>query len=225
MAKSFILFQKKYRHFWMVLYFAFYIPWFLWLNEFTPKRVDEVTMMYSRLDDFIEFNELFTIPYFLWFAFIAVGYVFLMLTNQKDFYGMCTFLYTGMTTCLIIYTLFPNGQELRINYETLGRENILIDAIKWLQAGDTPYNVFPSIHCLNSIGMNIALARNETCKKHKWIIVVATILTILICLSTVYLKQHSILDVFGAIILSIPLFFISYKVPWKKLLFRQKIAQ
>ncbi len=215
MSKIKALFQSKYGHVIMVLYFLLYMPWFSWLNTFTPER-SNVTDIYSFIDDLIPFCELFVIPYFLWFAFIAVGYVFLFFNNRTDFLRMCAFLYIGMTVCLIVYTLFPNGQSLRIDYSALGRENALIDYISQLQQGDTPYNVFPSIHCLNSIGMNIALAKNEWCKKHSWAIHTATILTVLICLSTVFVKQHSILDVFGSLILSIPLYYISYKLPWSK---------
>lgn len=217
MSKFTAFFKKKYAHAVMLIYFFIYLPWFGWLNVFTPQRA-AATEMYMKLDDLIPFCELFVIPYFLWFAYIAVGYVFLFFNNRSDFLRMCSFLYIGMTVCLIIYTLFPNGQNLRVDYDTLGRSNFLIDAIKMLQAGDTPFNVFPSIHCLNSIGMNIAIAKNEWCKKHQWTIITATILTTLICLSTVFVKQHSIIDVFGALVLSVPLYLISYKVPWKKLL-------
>ncbi len=212
---------KKYWHAVMLIYFLIYMPWFSWLNVYTPTR-DHLFEMNSTLDALIPFNELFVIPYFLWFAYIAAGYVFLFFNNRSDFLRMCSFLYIGMTTCLIIYMIFPNYQALRVDYDTLGRENILIDAIKMLQAGDSPHDVFPSIHCLNSIGMNIALAKNHWCKKHPWVIVGVTVLSISICLSTVFVKQHSILDFFGAVVLSIPLYFISYVVPWKRILSKIK---
>lgn len=215
MSKIKSLLQSKYGHAIMVVYFLIYMPWFGWLNEFTPQRAN-ITEIYSFIDDLIPFCELFVIPYFLWFAYIAAGYVFLFFNNRTDFLRMCAFLYIGMTTCLIIYMIFPNYQTLRIDYDTLGRSNFLIESLEILQAGDTPHDVFPSIHCLNSIGMNIALAKNDWCRKHSWVAHSATILTVLICLSTVFVKQHSILDVFGSLILSIPLYYISYKLLFKK---------
>ncbi len=208
--------KTEYPHAILVLYFAIYLPWFSWLNVFSPTRPN-TTEMYCKLDDLIPFNELFVIPYFVWFAYIAVSYVFLLFNDRNDFIRMCIFLYGGMTICLIIYTLFPNNQTLRVDYDALGRNNFLIEAIRLLQEGDTPYNVFPSIHCFNSIGMNIALFKNKWCKKHPWLLVFVTVLTILICLSTVFVKQHSILDLFGAIGLSIPMYLLAYVVPWKKL--------
>lgn len=208
--------KKKPSHAWLLLYFALYIPWFGWLNSFTPQRT-QATEIYCKLDSLIPFLEIFAIPYFLWFAYIAFGFLFLFLNSRTDFIRMCIFLYTGMTICLIIYTLFPNYQTLRIDFDTLGRKNLLTWAMSALQAQDTPYNVFPSIHCLNSIGMNIALAKNAWCKRHRWVIAAATVLTVLICLSTVFVKQHSVLDGLAALILSVPLYLLAYRVPWKRI--------
>ncbi len=215
--KIFRFLKEKYPHSILLLYFPIYLVWFNWLNIFSPTRQNAIEM-YCKLDDLIPFNEWFVIPYFLWFAFIAIGFVFLFFNNRKDFIRMCCFLFVGMTTCLIIYTAFPNYQSLRVDYDTLRRSNILIEALRMLQTTDTPYNVFPSIHCLNSIGMNIALAKNKWFQKRPILIILVTILTISICLSTVFVKQHSILDMFGAIALSIPLYVISYVIPWQKII-------
>jgi len=217
MKTDFSLKKKQYAHVWLLLYFLIYLPWFAWLNTYTPQRPN-ATEIYCKLDDLIPFLEIFVIPYLLWFAYIAFGFVFLLFNSRNDFIRMCTFLYTGMTISLIIYMIFPNYQSLRIDYNTLRRSNILTEAIRLLQTGDSPYDVFPSIHCLNSIGMNIALAKNKWFKKHPVCIIAATILSVLICLSTVFVKQHSVLDVIGALVLSVPLYWISYKVPWKKLI-------
>lgn len=205
----------KYKHVLLAVYFLFYMPYFMFLNKYTPTR-DNVTEIYSSLDDLIPFCELFVVPYFLWFVYIAAGYIFLMLTSRNDFVRMCIFLYTGMTVCLIIYTVFPNCQNLRVDYSTLGRDNLLISAISMLQDIDSSYDVFPSIHCLNSMGMHIAISKSKHLGKYrKPIVICSFILMVLIILSTVFLKQHSILDFFGAFILSIPLYFLAYKTKLK----------
>ncbi len=203
---------KKYWHALLLIYFLLYMPYFSFLNTYTPSRGNEnITFMECALDHIIPFCEWFAIPYFLWFAYIFLGFVFFFLASKKEFFRMCVFLYTGMTICLIIYTIFPNGQTLRVDYDTLGRENFLINCIKTLQSSDTPYNVFPSIHCLNSIGMHIAIQKSRKISKYKKTIVISSfILALLIILSTVFTKQHSILDVFGAFALAIPLYFLAY---------------
>ena len=210
-----MIFKKIYKKYWhsiLLIYFLLYMPYFTFLNTHTPSlNQNSITFMESKLDHFIPFCELFVIPYFLWFAYIFLGFVFFFFASKKEFFRMCMFLYTGMTICLIIYTVFPNGQTLRVNYDTLGRENFLIDCIKALQSSDTPYNVFPSIHCLNSFGMHIAIQKSKKITRYRKTIVISSfILMVSIALSTVFTKQHSILDVYGAIVLAIPLYFLAY---------------
>ena len=197
-------------HVFFLLYLAIYMPWFCWLNQHTPTQ--NPTPVYCIVDDFIPFCEWFAIPYFLWFAYIAAGYVFLFFSSKEEFIRMCVFLYTGMTICLIIYTLWPNCQELRVDYNVLGRSNFLIDAIAALQQQDTPCNVFPSIHCLNSIGMHIAISKSKHLGKYeKMVKTISVYLMLLIILSTVLIKQHSILDILGSCLLAIPLYYLAYK--------------
>jgi membrane-associated phospholipid phosphatase len=121
-----------------------------------------------------------------------------------------------MTICLIIYTVFPNGQNLRVDLNSLGRRNILIDLMSKLYKFDTDTNVFPSIHAYNSIGAFIAINKSERLHNKKWLQISAFVLTVLICMSTVFLKQHSVLDVFGACALSIIMYTFVYVPDWKK---------
>ena len=202
--KNFIL---KYKHGWILSYFFIYLIWFTYLERTVTTKFHPI---YSRLDDHIPFNELFIIPYFLWFAYIAVTVAYFLLTSKQDFYKCCAFLFLGMTICLIIYTIWPNGHYLRVDLDSLGRKNIFIDMLASIYAVDTSTNVFPSIHVLNSIGAMIAIHKSEALRKIVWLQWSAFILTVSICLSTVFLKQHSVLDIFGAVALSIVLYIIVY---------------
>jgi membrane-associated phospholipid phosphatase len=177
-------------------------------SDFTP--------IYSKLDDYIRFNEWFVIPYFLWFFYIFVTVAYFLLTSKQDFLKCCAFLFTGMTICLIIYTIWPNGHYLRVDLNSLGRSNIFIDILSKLYSFDTATNVFPSIHVFNSIGAFIAINKSERLHNIKWLQWASFVLTVLICLSTVYLKQHSILDVFGGVALSIFMYVIVYIPSWVK---------
>lgn len=207
---------SKYKHAILLAYLLLYMPWFSFLNTWTPTQ--DPYPIYCGLDDLIPFCEWFAIPYFLWFAYIVAGHIFLFFTSREDFVRMCIFLYTGMTICLIIYTFFPNCQQLRVDYDTLGRTNLLIEAIAMLQGMDTPCNVFPSIHCLNSIGMHIALSKSQHLGKHRdaWVRS-SFILMVLIILSTVFIKQHSVLDALGSFVLAVPLYFLAYRPKLERL--------
>lgn len=203
LLKNFI---TKYKHGWILSYFFVYILWFSYLE----KTVIKFHPIYSRLDNLIPFNEVFIIPYFLWFIYIAVTVSYLLLTSKQDFYKCCAFLFGGMTICLIIYSIWPNGHYLRVNLASLGRSNIFIDMLSAIYSVDTATNVFPSIHVLNSVGAMIAINKSEKLHNIVWLQWSSFILTVLICLSTVFLKQHSILDVFGGLALSVILYAVVY---------------
>lgn len=207
---------EQYKHALLLLYFPLYLAWFTWLEQTVPMR--DPYPIESVLDGYIPFWEWMVIPYLLWFAYIALGHLFFLFKSREEFVRMCIFLYTGMTVCLVIYTVFPNCQNLRVDYNTIGRDNILVDVVKMIQGVDTPDNVLPSIHCLNSIGMHIAIAKSKKITKYRNLIVWSSfVLMVLICMSTVMLKQHSILDVFAAIALSVPLYFLAYKTKLRRI--------
>ena len=185
---------KKYSHAWVLLYAFIYMPWFLYLENRTGV---DYFWIHSPMDDYITFVEYFVVPYLLWFMFIIATATYLFFTDKKGFYRFAAFLITGMTLFLIICTVFPNGQHLRPT--TFARDNIFVDLVKYVYSKDTSTNVLPSIHVFNSIGACIAIAYDERLKKHRPIQWAAYILAVLIILSTVFLKQHSVTDVIAAI--------------------------
>lgn len=209
-----VQFLLNYKHGLILSYFFVYLIWFFILEHTVTKKY---TVIHCRLDDLIPFNEVFIIPYYMWFAYIFITVAYFFLTSKKDFYKCCAFLFTGMTICLLIYTIFPNGHHLRVDLNSLGRSNVFIDMLSRIYTMDTPTNVFPSIHVFNSVGALIAIHKSEKLRKIKWLQWFALILTILICLSTVFLKQHSVLDVFGGLVLSVIMYFIVYVPSWVKL--------
>ncbi len=205
MKKLFNL-TRKYQHGWVFLYFLIYLPWFAYLED---TITTEYTLITSPIDQFIPFCEYFIIPYYLWFFYIAGTLLFFFFKSKDEFLRLFYFLAAGMTLFLIISTLFPNGQNLRPT--ELVDENVFTTLIQVLYTLDTPTNVFPSIHVFNSLGAYIAIANSPLLKKHTVIRLSTLLLTITIVLSTMFLKQHSILDVIGAFVLSWGLYIIIYK--------------
>ncbi|WFR57759.1 phosphatase PAP2 family protein [Anaerocolumna sp. AGMB13025] len=203
----------KYKHGWVLSYFFIYIVWFFALEKHITTNY---TPVHIWLDDIIPFNEWFVIPYYLWFVFIFATVAYFFLTSREDFYKVTAFLFIGMTVCLIIYTIWPNGQNLRPDLSTIGRDNVFIHIVKALYSTDTATNVCPSIHVFNSIGANIAIHRSEALKKYKWLRAGSTILTVLISLSTMFLKQHSAFDAIAAIALSIVMYLLVYVLSGSK---------
>ncbi|MBH1940723.1 phosphatase PAP2 family protein [Mobilitalea sibirica] len=206
-------FISKYKHGVVLFYGIIYMLWFTYLERTVTT---EFTPVYSRLDDYIPFREIFIIPYTVWFLYIFITIAYFFLTSKTDFFKTCAYLFIGMTICLIIYTVWPNGHYLRVDLDSLGRSNIFIDMLAKIYSVDTATNVFPSIHVYNSIGAMIAIYKSEKLHSKKWLQVFVIVLTVLISLSTVYLKQHSVLDIFGAVALSIIMYVVVYVPDWAK---------
>lgn len=186
-------FLKKYNHAWVFSYALIYLPWFAYLEKTVTTHFYEI---HSKIDDYIPFIEYFIVPYLLWFAYMLIGGFFIFFTDKKEFYKMVAFGITGMTLFLIICTVFPNG--LRLRPTTFARDNIFVDMVKTLYATDTPTNVLPSIHVYNSITIAIAVGRSKVLENKRWVKMTSFIMAILIILSTMFLKQHSITDVLCA---------------------------
>lgn len=202
------LFQK-YRHALVLLYGFFYMPWFMWLESRAnlPYHVIHV-----RLDDMIPFVEYFIVPYLLWFAYVAAVFVYLFFRNRRDFYQYCIFLCAGMTLFLIISTVYPNGHLLRPN--TFPRNNIFTFAVQLLYQADTATNIFPSLHVFNSIAAHRAVANDAVLGKNRLIRSASFILMASIILATVFLKQHSVLDVIAGILLGVVMDQLVYRTDY-----------
>ena len=104
-----------------------------------------------------------------------------------------------MTLFLIICTIFPNGLNLRPS--TFARDNIFVDLVRFIYRADTSTNVLPSLHVYNSIGCYIAIRNSQKLRQYKWVQNGSLVLTVSIVLSTMFLKQHSVVDVIAAIVM------------------------
>ena len=206
-------FFKKYSHAWTLLYIFIYIPWFFFLEKtITPQS--DFTNLHVAFDDAIPFCEWFIIPYVLWFAYIPIVMAFELFTSKKEFYYASAYLFIGMSVCLLICTLWPNGQDLRV--ESFANDNFCTKIMKFIYTADTNTNVFPSIHVFNSVGAFVIICKSELLKKKTWLKICLGILSVSIILSTMFLKQHSVVDVIGGVCLGIAMYVLVYVVNWSK---------
>lgn len=187
----------KYRHAWVFLYALIYMPWFWWLEKTVTTNY---YVIHSVFDDYIPFCEYFIIPYLLWFPYIAVVLLYFFFTDTKGFYKAAKLMFTGMTIFLIISTVFPNGLNLRpVIFEN---DNMFTSMVQVLYKTDTPTNVLPSLHVYNSIAVSIAVASSERLRPFRWVQYGSLGLTTSIVLSTMFLKQHSIIDVVAGFVMA-----------------------
>ena len=102
-----------------------------------------------------------------------------------------------MTISLVICTIYPNGTDFRPIIDP--DKNIFCAMVAALHKVDTCTNVLPSIHVYNSIGVHIAVMNSERLREHRLLRRASFFAMAAICLSTVFLKQHSVIDGMAAI--------------------------
>ena len=179
-------------HLWYQLYWVIYLVWFFWLdNTITqPKYI-----IHAPLDDLIPFNEWFVIPYCSWFLLLVAVTALLWWKDTASYDKLCLMMFSGMTFCLIVYMLLHNGLDLRPTVEEIGRSNPAMWVMQLLWKADASVNVCPSIHCQSTACMAIAISESKLAEERPMLRPIALVWAALICLSTVFTKQHSVLDV------------------------------
>ena len=179
-------------HLWYQLYWVIYLVWFFWLdNTITqPKYI-----IHAPLDDLIPFNEWFVIPYCSWFLLLVAVTALLWWKDTASYDKLCLMMFSGMTFCLIVYMLLPNGLDLRPTVEEIGRSNPAMWVMQLLWKAEASVNVCPSIHCQSTACMAIAISESKLAEERPMLRPIALVWAALICLSTVFTKQHSVLDV------------------------------
>ena len=186
-------FIKKYKHgFVIVTYSILYLCIFQYLEQ---RHVYSYHLIHCALDDLIPFCEYFIVPYLLWFPYqvFVIAYFIFFNKEKREYYQLTLNLCMVMTVFLIVSWLYPNIQLLRPAVFT--GDSLFIRAVQQLYSMDTPTNILPSIHVFNSIAIHLAICKCEQLKDKKWLKRGAGILTFLIILSTMFLKQHSVIDV------------------------------
>lgn len=189
---------RAYHAFPFIFYLFGYLIWFHILEVVPRKHYITIVLPIDRK---IPFAEIFVIPYLSWFLFIAVGGVLVYYMDREMYDRTATALMIGMTVFLVVSTFIPNRQPLRLL--EMPRDNAFSRMVAAIWKTDTPTNVFPSIHVFNSVTITAGILKGRYWfLKKKPVRIITVIWCVLICMSTVLIKQHSLFDVITALILA-----------------------
>ena len=200
-------FLETYPHVWYLLIWIVYLMLF-WLAE--HLIVDKYWVSYLPIDDKIPFCRFFIIPYCAWHPLLFLMTAYLFFTDAPAFKRFVVYIGLGFGGSILFCMLFPNGQDLRPELSSLGRENFFTELVGMIYASDTNTNVCPSMHVIGSFAAMFSVFDCKRLRRTIWAPAVAVALTILISASTVLVKQHSIVDVFWGVVASAVLFPIAY---------------
>ena len=180
-----------------ILYLIGYLLWFKLLEDIPRARYHDLA---SFIDRMIPFAEIFIVPYISWFALQAAWVSFLFFYDREAYDKLVTILMFGMTVFLIVSTVYPTALTLRPWH--VARENVFVDMVRWLWRIDTSTNVWPSIHVYNTTALIFTLFTTRDRNVILKVRVPMFIWCVLIILSTMFLKQHSVGDVLSGLALA-----------------------
>lgn len=196
----------------IIIYMLIHLLWYL-IDEALIQTNFHV--MHCSLDDKIPFCEWFIFPYLSWFLYMLIPGLYFYRKDKPLFEKYALMLEFGWFVCMFINTVFPNGQNLR---PTSYPDNIAGQLVKLIQTADTPTNVFPSMHIVGDLAVAVALLKSKALRKKVGLQIFSILLCASIFLATMFLKQHSALDVVGGTVVFICTYFFVFYGPASKIL-------
>ena len=195
---------------WPHVKYVLVLPAYLILFAIAEKLVvSDYWVSYLPMDDSIPFCEWFIFPYVSWYLFLIVPGLILLFRDPEGFRRYMTLIGIGFSSALIFCLLFPNGQNLRP--DPLPRSNFAAWLVSRIYAADTNTNVCPSMHVIGCYAVAYTAWKRLPKGRRGWLYP-AIAMSVLISVSTVFVKQHSVLDILVAIPWSVAAGWISWRL-------------
>jgi membrane-associated phospholipid phosphatase len=153
------------------------------------------------IDQYIPFCPVFVIPYCLWYPLLVGVGVYLLVRDSAGFRRYMRFLSLTFFISVLTWVLLPNGQDLRP--VVMSQNGLLTRLVALLYRLDTNTNVFPSVHVVGAVGAAWAVWDSPSLRQRRGLRWSVAVLAALICAATLFIKQHSVLDVTGGLLLSL----------------------
>ena len=170
----------------------------------------------SFIDEQIPFITLMIWVYILAYVVWIVGFIVIGRESREVCYEVLMGEQIAKFICLIIFITFPTT-IVRPEFEINGISDWLTNLIYTM---DSPDNLLPSIHCLESwICFRGALRCKKVGKSYRWIMFISAIL---VFASTVMVKQHVVIDIAAAIAVVEAGLFISKRFNIYKMIEKKK---
>lgn len=173
---------------------------------FTKVIQGPPTLIGGSIDNMIPFNVYFIIPYCTWYIFLFLVPYYIYKSDKDSFIKYCISIVLSIIVANIVYVVFPTT-IIRPNIEGNNIIEIIARIVFWIDA--PPRNCFPSIHCAFSLTFILFVMSMKKYNTKMNIFIIIT--SILIIMSTLFIKQHVFIDAVFGCILSLITFIISSK--------------
>lgn len=169
----------------------------------------EVHSLITSIDNAIPFVKIFIIPYVAWYGFIFFTMAYLCFKDKITYFQTLISYGMGLISSFITFYFF----QTTVPRPELAGNGLLTYMVQIIYSADQPYNCFPSIHVLTS---HLMVKGIMACSARNWkncLVVCST--AVLIIISTLFIKQHVLLDVVFGIIYAELIFRLS-QIIYKK---------
>lgn len=194
-----IVFQwlRENRHFlWTLcllpIFLCYFLPENLIVSNYSATQI--------AFDALIPFLPGFVYCYLLWFPLIVFGGLWMLLFDGVNYRRYMIFLTIAYFISAMIYLLYPNGQDLRPG--DLTANSLSTTILAFIYRVDTNTNVLPSLHVIGSIGAAFGLCASPSIKR-RFVKLAIAVVAVLVSVSTVFVKQHGIMDVAAGLALGL----------------------
>jgi membrane-associated phospholipid phosphatase len=169
----------------------------------------EVYSLLTAVDQSIPFIKAFALPYSVWIFYI---YVCLVYFFKKDINVYYRALLTYIICALICYLIYSVFQTTVPRPMVIGSDPIS-ELMRYIYNRDQPFNCFPSIHCFSSYMVMRMVWTGSF--RNKWNVTLITGMSSLIIISTLFVKQHVIMDALAGIFLVEVVFAVIFLFEYK----------
>ncbi len=185
--------EPQFAHVKLWLTWAVYFVLFFLTENLIPA--ERCHVVHCFLDDVIPFNEYFLIFYGGWYVLVAGSLLYYFFYDVRRFRELDLFIFFTQMAAMACYILWPSRQDLRP--ETFPRENVFTWILGLIYTFDTNTGVCPSLHVAYSLAIVSVVLKDE----HASVPVKAfvTVFSVMVCLSTAFVKQHSVVDIAAAL--------------------------
>lgn len=203
-------FVKDHPHMWWGLFLPLYLAAFFIIEKFVtgPYWVTQLPA-----DQLIPFCPYFIFFYMSWSPLLAVLGVYLILKDAEGFRRYIWMLALSFFSATVFCVLVPNCQELRP--ADLQVRDIFTWAVQLTYDLDTNTNVFPSVHVVGVIDAWFAIWHSKRLKKWTWRWGTG-LYGLAVIASTMFIKQHAIIDVLAGLVLGFACNFVVYNIIGKR---------
>lgn len=181
-----MLYRQHERFFLFAITLAYVIGGYFFMNVFTAGRE-----VYAPLyvDSFLPTISWFVVIYFSSYLLWALPF---FIASTEQLRPICLAYWSVLTASYLIFLLYPI-QMLRPEIQG---QTFFDGIVLWLYSIDHPYNTFPSIH----VGLAFLASFFLLKLKQTWYFV---LWAIIVAVSTLFIKQHYLLDVVGGFIIAL----------------------